>query len=100
MALRDASSSLGRYLLEDGALYSSSEPCPMCLAARYWARIPRVVFAATTDDVACCGLSDLAIYEELRAPAELKSLREDASEGDLRQDATSVLRDWAQRYGR
>jgi guanine deaminase len=99
MALRATGSSLGRHVLEDAVLYSSSEPCPMCLAACYWARVPRVVFAATTYDVASFGLPDLAIYEELKAPAELRSLREDASEDDLRRNATAVLRDWAQRYG-
>ncbi len=99
MALRAAGSSLGRHVLEDAVLYSSSEPCPMCLAACYWARVPRVVFAATTGDVAAFGLPDLAIYEELNAPAELRSLREDPGEDDLRQDATAVMRDWARRYG-
>ena len=100
MALRAAGCALDRHVFADAVLYSSSEPCPMCLAACYWAHVPRVVFAATTHYVACCGLPDLAIYGELSAPAALRSLREDASEGDLRQDATAVLHEWAQRYGR
>jgi guanine deaminase len=100
MALRAAGGALGRYELEDAVLYSSSEPCPMCLAACYWACIPRVVFAATSQDVAGCGLRDLAIYEELQLPAGDRSVQEDADGGDLRQDAASVLRDWVRRYGR
>ncbi len=99
MALRAAGSVLGRHLFEDAVLYSSSEPCPMCLAACYWACLPRVVFAATTNDVAECGLRDLAIYEQIRLPALRRSIQEDAGESDLRQDAISVLRDWASRDG-
>jgi guanine deaminase len=68
MALRAAGSALGRHVFEDAVLYSSSEPCPMCLAACYWACVQRVVFAATSYDVAACGLQDLAIYEELKLP--------------------------------
>ena len=63
----------GAVVVADGGiatLYSSSEPCPMCLAACYWARLDRVVFAATTRDVAANGLSDLPVYEQLRLPAE------------------------------
>jgi guanine deaminase len=71
----------------------------MCLAACYWARVPRVVFAARSCDVAGCGLGDLAIREELRLPAGHRSVREDASKDELRQVATAVLRDWAERYG-
>lgn len=99
MALRAAGSALSRHEFPDAVLYSSSEPCPMCLAACYWACIPRVVFAATSRDVADCGLRDLAIYEELRLPAEHRSMQEDPGQGDLRQDAIAVLRDWARRYG-
>jgi guanine deaminase len=98
MALRSACGTLGRHLLEDGVLYSSSEPCPMCLAACYWACIPRIVYAATSYDVADNGMRDLAIYNELNLPIEYRSIREDADEGDLRKEATSVLRDWRERY--
>jgi guanine deaminase len=90
MALRMAGRALGRYLFEDAVLYSSSEPCPMCLAACCWACLPRVVFAATTNDVADYGLRDLAIYEEIRLPAERRSVQEDAGEYDLRRDALSA----------
>jgi guanine deaminase len=52
MALRDAGKNLRRHLFEGSVLYASSEPCPMCLAACYWARVPRVVFGASSADVA------------------------------------------------
>jgi tRNA(Arg) A34 adenosine deaminase TadA len=97
MALRAAGAALRTHVFEDGALYSSSEPCPMCLAACYWARLKRVVFAATTTDVADCGLQDLAIYHQVRLPAADRSMQEDHGAEDLRQDASAILRDWAQR---
>jgi guanine deaminase len=98
MALRSACGNLGRHLLEDGVLYSSSEPCPMCLAACYWTCLPRIVYAAATEDVADGGLPDLAIYNELKLPAEYRSVREDTDEGDLRKEAVSVLHEWRERY--
>jgi guanine deaminase len=58
-------------------LYSSGEPFPMCLAACYWASISRIVFAATSHDLAEYDFQDLAIYTELRLPAEGRSMRED-----------------------
>jgi guanine deaminase len=97
MALRAAGGALGRHALEDCVLYSSSEPCPMCLAACYWASISRIVFAATSHDLAEYDFQDLAIYAELGLPAERRSMREDAGEDELRQDALVAVRDWAQR---
>ena len=84
-------------MFEGSVLYSSSEPCPMCLAACYWASVSRVVFAATSRDLSAYDFQDLAIYTELGLPAEHRSMREDADEEDLRQDAILAVRDWAQR---
>ena len=70
VALRAAGRALGRHMFEDCVLYSSSEPCPMCLAACYWASVPRVVFAATSRDLAGYDFQDLAFYTELGLPAE------------------------------
>ena len=97
MALRAAGGALGRHALEDGVLYSSSEPCPMCLAACYWASVPRVVFAATSRDLAGYDFQDLAFYAELGLAAERRTIREDAAQGELRQDALLTVQDWAQR---
>lgn len=97
MALRAAGRALGRHVFEDCALYSSGEPCPMCLAACYWASISRVVFAATSHDLAEYDFQDLAIYAQLGQPAQSRLMREDADEEELRQDALTVVRDWAQR---
>jgi tRNA(Arg) A34 adenosine deaminase TadA len=97
MALRAAGRTLGQHVFEESVLYSSGEPCPMCLAACYWASVPRIVFAATSRDLANYGFQDLAFYEQLGLPAERRSMREDANEGELRHDALTVVRDWAHR---
>jgi guanine deaminase len=97
VALRAAGRTQGRHAFEDSVLYSSSEPCPMCLAACYWASVPRVVFAATSGDLAEYDFQDLAFYGQLGLPAERRSMREDAGDGDLRQDALMAVREWAHR---
>jgi guanine deaminase len=96
MALRAAAGARGRHVLEDCVLYSSSEPCPMCLAACYWASIPRVVFAATSRDLAGYDFQDLAFYTELGLPAERRSMREDADREEIRREALLAVQDWAQ----
>ncbi|WUV74016.1 nucleoside deaminase [Streptomyces sp. NBC_01477] len=96
MALRGAGRKLGRHLLEDGVMYASSEPCPMCLVACYWARLPRIVFGATSHDVAVNGFEDLQLYRELTYPAESRSLREDVAGGSIREQAVEVLQSWSE----
>ena len=95
MALRAAGQALGRAAFEDGVLYSSCEPCPMCLTACYWARIPRVVYGATSHDAAACGFEDLQLYREIARPGGERRMREDAADGDLRASAAAALRGWA-----
>lgn len=99
MALRAAASTLGRHALDDGVLYSSAEPCPMCFAASYWAAIPRIVFAATTGDVARTEFADRQLYDQLRLPAGRRSISEDPGDEATRAEAVAVLRDWAARHG-
>jgi tRNA(Arg) A34 adenosine deaminase TadA len=96
MALRAAGRALGQHVFKDSVLYSSSEPCPMCLAACYWAAIPRILFAAASRDLAGYDFRDLAIYTELGLPAERRSIREEADGDELRQDALKAIRDWTQ----
>jgi tRNA(Arg) A34 adenosine deaminase TadA len=97
MALRAASTALGRHLITGGIMYCSSEPCPMCLAACYWARISRVVYAATSYDVATYGFEDLQLYRELTKPNEERLIAEQAAGQDQREQAVRGLRDWTER---
>jgi tRNA(Arg) A34 adenosine deaminase TadA len=64
-AIRAAARALGDFRLTGCELYASCEPCPMCLAACYWARLDRVYFAATREDAAAAGFADAEIYREL-----------------------------------
>ncbi|MCL4119793.1 UNVERIFIED_CONTAM: hypothetical protein GTU68_059990 [Idotea baltica] len=65
VAIRDACHYLNTFQLDGCVLYSSCEPCPMCLGAIYWARPDRLVFACTKDDAASIGFDDAFIYEEI-----------------------------------
>lgn len=68
MAIRAACRKLRRFHLADCELYTSCEPCPMCLAAIYWAQLRRVYFANTRRDAARIGFSDDLIYREISRP--------------------------------
>ncbi|WP_432492731.1 nucleoside deaminase [Kineococcus gypseus] len=65
VAIRAACAALGTFSLAGATLYSSCEPCPMCLTASLWARVDRVVYAADRHDAARGGFDDLAFYEML-----------------------------------
>jgi tRNA(Arg) A34 adenosine deaminase TadA len=67
VALRAATRRLGTHLLNGCVVYASCEPCPMCLAAAFWSRVDRVVFAATRHDASAAGFDDAALYDELSA---------------------------------
>lgn len=84
-AIRDACLTLGRFSLEDCDLYTSCEPCPMCLAAVYWARIPRLFYGNTRADAAAIGFDDAFIYEQIALPPERRAI-----------DMKPLLRDEAQ----
>lgn len=65
VAIRNACKNLKSFQLEGCSLYTSCEPCPMCLGAIYWARPTKVVFAATKIDAASAGFDDDFIYKEI-----------------------------------
>jgi guanine deaminase len=67
-AIRTACAELGTFTLAGTTLYSSCEPCPMCLASSLWARVDRVLFAADRDDAARGGFDDRAFYELFDKP--------------------------------
>jgi tRNA(Arg) A34 adenosine deaminase TadA len=66
IAIREACRALAAFQLDGCEIYTSCEPCPMCLGAIYWARPDRVYFAATASDASAAGFDDSFIYEELK----------------------------------
>ena len=74
MAIRDACRRLGTHQLHGCALYSSCEPCPMCLAASYWARIARIYYSATRHEATAAGFDDVFLHAELARPAAERKL--------------------------
>ncbi len=74
VAIRAASAKLGRFDLSDCAIYTSCEPCPMCLGAIYWARLSRVFYGCTKEDADAIGFSDSFIYQELARPQAARTL--------------------------
>ena len=66
VAIRKAAKELGDFELEGCEIYASCEPCPMCLSAIYWARIPVVYYAADRHDAEKAGFDDSRIYEQLQ----------------------------------
>src|SRR5204862_2744851 len=65
VAIREACKALGTFQLTGCEIYTSCEPCPMCLAAIYWSRPAKVYFANTKDDAAAVGFDDSLIYDEI-----------------------------------
>jgi guanine deaminase len=74
VAIREACRQLGSFQLEDCILFSSCEPCPMCLGAIYWARPAAVFYAATRGDAASAGFDDALIYEEISLQGTARSI--------------------------
>lgn len=74
VAIRNACEKLGTFQLTGCEIYTSCEPCPMCLGAIYWARPSKVYYAATKDDAADAGFDDSFIYEELELPPDKKTI--------------------------
>jgi guanine deaminase len=73
-AIRDACRALQRFDLRGCVLYTSCEPCPMCLSAIYWARLDRVYFASTRHDAAGIGFDDDFIYQQIPLDLSARSL--------------------------
>jgi tRNA(Arg) A34 adenosine deaminase TadA len=69
-AIRRACAALGTFSLAGCDIYTSCEPCPMCLAAIYWARFDRIFFANSREEAAAIGFDDALIYDEVSKPIE------------------------------
>lgn len=73
-AIRDACKNVGDFQLEDCEIYSSCEPCPMCLGAIYWTRPKMLYFACSKDDAARVGFDDSFIYDEIEKPIKNRKI--------------------------
>jgi tRNA(Arg) A34 adenosine deaminase TadA len=93
VAIREACVALSRFDLSGCVIYASCEPCPMCLAAIYWARLEQVYYTNTREDAARIGFDDAAIYEEIGKPIGQRTIpmtRIDLSE------AEAIFEEWLQ----
>ncbi len=91
-AIRKACQALGNFQLTDCELYTSCEPCPMCLGAIYWARPRKVYYANSKADAAAVGFDDQFIYDEIDKDAPDRSI---PMEQMLREEAQEAFRRWA-----
>ena len=74
-AIRGAARALGSFTLTGCDLYTSCQPCPMCLAAAHWARMSDIYYGASAEDAARAGFDDALLYEEFRKDPRARSMR-------------------------
>ena len=97
VAIRDACARLGTFDLSGCEIYTSCEPCPMCLAAVYWARIDRIWYANAREDAAAIGFDDAWIGDELRQPVNQRRV---PMERLLANEAQVAFRRWTEKPDR
>ena len=93
-AIRRAAQQLGTFNLAGCEIFTSCEPCPMCLGAIYWARLDRVYYANTKADAKAAGFDDSFIYDELALPRDRRRL---PSVPMMRNEAIKVFEEWARK---
>ncbi len=91
VAIRDACDNISDFQLEGCTIYSSCEPCPMCLGAIYWSRPDRIVFASSREDAAEAGFDDDFIYTEIPLPIEDRQI---PTTQYLQEEGQQVFDDW------
>ena len=92
VAIRDACKNLNTFQLEDCEVYTSCEPCPMCLGAIYWARPKVIYFANNREDAAKIGFDDSMIYEEMNIEIEKRKI---PIINLGRENALKIFEEWA-----
>jgi tRNA(Arg) A34 adenosine deaminase TadA len=97
VAIRAACQRLKTFLLDDCELYTSCEPCPMCLSAIYWARLKKVYYGNTRKDARRIDFDDDLIYAEVAAPI---SQRKIPMKQLLRPEALAAFKEWAAKLDR
>lgn len=91
VAIRAACHALGSFQLADCELYTTCEPCPMCMGAIYWARLAKIYYANTRDDAARIGFDDSFIYDQLQLPPGVRRIPMIAL---MREQALAAFREW------
>lgn len=91
VAIRKAAEKLNSYELKDCEIYTSCEPCPMCLAAIYWSRLERVYFGNSRQDAAAIEFDDDFLYREIQMPIELRKI---PTTQLMREKAIEVFNEW------
>lgn len=97
VAIREASRALGDFQLGGCEMYTTCEPCPMCLGAIYWARPAKVYFASTGKDAAAHGFDDAFIFEELQRPLDGRRI---PMVQLMREEALAAFRAWDEKADR
>ena len=97
VAIREACSALGAFQLDGCDLYTTCEPCPMCLGAIYWARPSGVYFACTAADAAAAGFDDAFIYQQIALPLAERKI---PFLGLMREESLACFRAWAEKQDR
>ena len=96
-AIRNACKVLGSFKLDGCTIYSSCEPCPMCLSAIYWAGVKEVCYGNTKDDASTVGFDDSFIYEQLAMDYEHRSV---AMRHFMRAKARKAFKEWNEKADR
>ncbi len=91
VAIRSACQNIGSFSLENAEIYSSCEPCPMCLAAIYWARIRKIYYANTRGDAAAIGFDDSYIYDQISLDVKDRDM---PMEQMLQEEAKTAFTNW------
>jgi tRNA(Arg) A34 adenosine deaminase TadA len=97
IAIREACKKLDRFHLPDATLYTSCEPCPMCLSAAHWAHIKRIVYAAEGEDARAAGFNDLQIRDLFKGSIEKGAI---PTRNILREESQAVFRLWQDMPGK
>lgn len=93
-AIREACSRLGTFQLDGCEIFSSCEPCPMCLGLIYWARPDKLYYANTAADAADIGFDDARIYQQLKLPPAQRAI---SQEQIMHEEALAAFRAWQER---
>ena len=97
VAIRNACAKLKDFSLHGCEIYTSCEPCPMCLAAIYWARVEAIYYGSTAAEAAAAGFDDAFLYDEVKLPVEQRKI---PTINLLRDQAISSFNAWRQYAGR